>query len=466
MGFVPESVWCPVPSRTQRTEPYPVPKTVAISTRDTEEAACSFSPGPFSVVVLGQGRSCFVGVKADRGWHVWNTVEFAATRQGVEVRIDLEGHTSPEAAQEHTQVVLLGGTGDEPRMSLLSRGTARAYPIAFRRPPRSAATWWHRPIYCGWGDQVAASLMLEGPGPEARALAYCTQGLYTRWLDRLEAAGVPIGTVTVDAGWSPGGVWEPYPIPWPDMRGFIAEQHAQGRKVLLWVGAWLTEGLPDSWCVRVGSKRLVADPTHPEYRRFLRKQVRALLSPKGLDADGFKIDQLAYVPNERGPEGGEHFGRFVHAEGDHPRLRVHGEKWGCELLYQLQRDIYRAAKAAKPDAMITSSTAHAYFHNTLDVFRLHDTWPIGPDTDVLGVMKARADLSGAVLPNALVDADDWICRRYDKWLEYTLGSYRLGIPCTLYAERFVASFDSEPTTLEVPLADLERIGRRWRAVLP
>ena len=115
--------------------------------------------------------------------------------------------------------------------------------------------------------------------------------------------------------------------------------------------------------------------------------------------------------------------------------------------------------------MITSSTVHPYFWDTFDVVRLHDTYPLRAGQEVFPIMKARADLARAVLPHAPIDADDWINRHYKEWLDYTLDSHRLGIPCTLYAERFVLSWESEPTFLEIPFEDLQRIGRRWREVL-
>ena len=39
---------------------------------------------------------------------------------------------------------------------------------------------------------MSTSMWLEGPGPEPRALGYCLQGLYERWLRRLDEADVPI----------------------------------------------------------------------------------------------------------------------------------------------------------------------------------------------------------------------------------------------------------------------------------
>jgi alpha-glucosidase (family GH31 glycosyl hydrolase) len=135
-------------------------------------------------------------------------------------------------------------------------------------------------------------------------------------------------------------VWTPDPLRWPDLKGFIERQHDAGRRVLLWIATWLQEGLPKEWCIHSGRIPLVADPTNPAYRRFLADQVHQLLSPKGYDADGFKIDQLAFVPSERLSWACVRYGRCEELPACHPRIRATGSAWGCELLYQLQKDIY------------------------------------------------------------------------------------------------------------------------------
>src|SRR5690606_36528052 len=173
---------------------------------------------------------------------------FDTDAKGVRVEIDLEGQSDPAAVAPHVSVHVIAGEPGESRHQLLARGLRQLYPQASAQKPQ-VPEWWLRPSYCGWGDQVSMSMWLEGVGPERRANAYCTQGLYERWIRRLDEADVPIGTVTIDAGWSPTGVWEPDEERWPDLRGFIARQHERGRKVLLWIATWLCDGMPDEWCV-------------------------------------------------------------------------------------------------------------------------------------------------------------------------------------------------------------------------
>ncbi len=465
LGFVPDSVLCPIPTRVHEVKPYPVPKVVKIGIRDTEDTGAKFTPSPMAVVVMNDRCKVLVCVGASRGKHLWTFVDFRVKRGGVTVEIDFEGHTPLSRVRKDVKVLILRAAEGEETMELLSRGVKLLYPAAFDKPKRKRPDWWTRPIYCGWGDQVTFSAYNEGVGPESRALAYCIQGLYERWIGRLEQAGLPIGTIIIDAGWSQAGVWKPDTVKWPDLKGFIRNQHNKGRKVLLWIATWLTEGLPDNWCVFAGDRRISADPTNREYRSFLRESVMNLLSSKGqgLDADGFKIDQLAYTPTEYEPRGGERFGKIGFVKGKHPKIKLAGAGWGCELLYMLQKEIYESAVSVKPSALISSSTVHPYFYDTFNMTRLHDTGRV--DADIFAGMKARADLALAVLPNNVIDADNWINTDYEKWLDYTMRSYQIGVPCIFYSERFVNSWwdpKVKPLTRPIPLADLKRIARVWK----
>lgn len=462
LGFVPDRIWNPSPAWDHRTEPWPAPKTIRIGISGTEETAAKFSPPPFAVGLLGGGQRALVSVTADPGYHLWNDIDFTlSVKGGLEVRLDLEGHSDPVDTGRHVRLEIIPGEPTEPLLALLARGLKQGYPDAFRSAG-PVPKWWLRPIYCGWGDQVTVSMWLEGVGPEPRAIAYCTQGLYERWIRRLDQARVPAGTVTIDAGWSPTGTMRPDGDQWPDLRGFIRRQHEAGRKVLLWIATWLCDGLPDAWCTFSGGTKLTADPTNSDYRKHLRARVTELLSPAGYDADGFKIDQLAFSPSERRPIGGFQFGRtFAPKPGGTP-IRLAGGGWGCELLHQLQHDIYSAAKAAKPDCLVTSSTVHPYFHDTFDMVRLHDMGAVAPD--IFAAMGARANLAKAALPHKPIDTDDWVHTDYDLWMRYTCGSRAIGVPCLFYAERFMLNWQAEPATREVPPADLARIAEAWKGL--
>lgn len=463
LGFQPARVWNPSPSIRHRIAPYDVPKKLRIGVMDTEESAARYSPPPFAIVVENDQNRALVAVAAEAGWHRWHAVDFEVNADKVAITIDLEGRTAPNEIAAHASVSLVPSEPGETRHAVLARGLKQLYPAASAKAPH-VPDWWLRPIYCGWGDQVTAAMWLEGLGPEPRALAYCIQGLYERWIRRLDEAEVPFGTVTIDAGWSPTGVWEPDTVKWPDLRGFVDRQHRAGRRVLLWLGTWQWDGLPDKWCIQQGGSKLTADPTHPEYRTFIREKVRALLSPDGFNVDGFKIDQLAWVPSHRQTFAGPRFGRMEEKPASDDPIQMHGDAWGCELLHQLQKDIYDTAKSAKPDALITSSTVHPYFHDTFDMVRIHDMGYLADN--IFTAMKARVDLAKAAVPGKPIDADDWVHSDYATWMRFTSGSHVLGVPCIFYAEHFMSNWEREPATTLIPLEDLRKIGNAWRDHVP
>ncbi len=188
LGLTPERIWNPSPSRKHRTEPYELPKTLGIGVFPSSECGAKFSPPPFAVGLLGtEGKAVLVSVAADTGWHRWNQIDFSGDDKGVRISIDLEGQTSPREAKNHVWVDIFEKKTEESLHELLSRGLAAQYPEAGACSGK-IPDWWQRPIYCGWGDQVSTSMWLEGPGPEQRALAYCIQGLYERWMARLDRA--------------------------------------------------------------------------------------------------------------------------------------------------------------------------------------------------------------------------------------------------------------------------------------
>ena len=74
-------------------------------------------------------------------------------------------------------------------------------------------------------------------------------------------------------------------------------------------------------------------------------------------------------------------------------------------------------------------------------------------------MKARADLAHAALPHKVVDADNWVHTKYDKWVDYTMESYKIGVPCIFYAEYFPVMYAKVKHTLPIQPGDLKMIGK-------
>lgn len=459
LGFHPESIWNPSPSSVHRIAPYPVPQALTIGMRPNALTSAKFSPPPYAVVLEGGGRRWFAGVRATPGWHRWNSVEFEATSVGFTVCLDLEGMTNPALAAKEVTFDLIEFPAATSLHEVLQRGLAQQYGASESVEPTSLPEWWFRPIYCGWGDQVAHAMHEEGVGPERRAMAYCIQGLYERWIARLEEAGVPVGTITIDGGWSLTGVWEPDPIRWPDLKGFIRRQHQAGRKVLLWIGTWLWDGLAKDLSILGDGRQWTADPGNPAYRKKVTEWVTTLISEEGYDADGFKIDQLGYTPDRRSPRWCPRFGFLEVSDQAVEVVSQAGDQWGMELLYLYQKTICEAAKAAKPDALITSSTVHPYFKETFDMVRLHDMGKV--PADLMETMQARADLAHAVFPGIPIDTDNWVHRNYGLWLDYTCRSFAIGVPCIFFTERFIIDWQNEPGT--IPVQDLKTIAEAWEA---
>ena len=135
-----------------------------------------------------------------------------------------------------------------------------------------------------------------GTARSAKDLA--TQANYDGFLEQLAREDLVPGTVTIDDKWQDAyGTCRPDPAKWEDLRGWIANRHAQGQRVLLWWKAWDPEGLPPELCVRNRDGVPVAfDPTNPAARDELRRAVARMLAAEGLDADGLKVDFTARTP--------------------------------------------------------------------------------------------------------------------------------------------------------------------------
>ena len=330
--------------------------------------------------------------------------------------LEYEGHTAVQGRFEAPALVLTPGL-ETPysgiraqRDDLARRGAA---------PPVSAAAapgWWRGGIFCGWGAQCALSSRGNGPAP-----ALATQDNYDAFLAALAAHGVNPPTVVIDDKWQRTyGRNEPDEEKWPDLRGWIARRHDEGRRVLLWWKAWDPEGVPAELCVRRPDGVPIAiDPTVPAAAELLREVMHELLAPGGLDADGLKIDFTARTPSGSA-------------------LSVGGERWGIALLHDLLRIVYDEAKSAKRDSLVITQTPHPSFADVTDMVRLNDMLrlddpgPIDPGV-VVPQMRHRAAIASAALPDRLVDTDDWTVPDRATWRDYLTVKRQLGVPSLYYA---------------------------------
>jgi hypothetical protein len=179
------------------------------------------------------------------------------------------------------------------------------------------------------------------------------------------------------------------------------------------------------------------DPTAPDAERRLRQALVRLLAPppRGLGADGLKLDRTHLTP--RGPG----------------YAATSGQAWGSALLHRLLALTYGLAKEIRPDAVIASQAANPLFLDCLDLLRLNEL-----DTDLRSVvepMRHRARVAQAS-GFALLETDGWPAPSRAALLEYAELQPSLGIPALYYASRLERSGE----TLEP--ADYAAIAAAWR----
>jgi hypothetical protein len=351
-------------------------------------------------------------------------VRYAAEDGGFCLELDYDGHTAVDGTFVAPTLVLRPATDPwaalaEYRNDLVARGFAPAGPVS------PVADWWSEPIFCGWGAQCAQAAVEVDFGDVAhRAADLARQDNYDRWLARLADHDVVPGTIVLDDQWERVyGSGEPHPERWADLRGWIAERHAAGQRVLLWWKAWDPSALsPEQSIVTPSGTPIAADPGSPAYLAHLDEVVARLLGPAGLDADGFKVDFLQRAPAGRGL-------RRPGAPEDAP--------WGIAALHALLGAIHRSAKAAKPDALVITHSPHPSFGDVTDMLRLNDILvhslagdPV-PPADQLAFRHA---VVAATMPGRLVDTDQWPIATGAQWRAYVVEQMGLGVPSLYYAE--------------------------------
>ncbi len=268
------------------------------------------------------------------------------------------------------------------------------------------AYWHHLPIFCGWAEQTVESVPI-GEAPNTLA----TQANYEKWIGVLEQRGMPVGTIILDDKWQQNyGTFEVDTRKWPDLKGFVAAQHAKGRHVLLWVPLAQGEGLPAELCITVNGRCAGADVGKPEYEGFLRARVHHLVADIGVD--GFKEDWVG-APTQAG-------------------LPLSGGVAGLEFVRRFQWILYDEAHKAKADAMVETQTVNALFRESSDVTRLNDIWYGTRNVpDALRLRARIAHISGW----PLVDTDNASSTTQREWWDYMQAQPSIGIPALYFITR-------------------------------
>lgn len=406
-----------------------------------------FAPAPWCYAVtrepaegrddeLPDGEWAGIGLAAPIQEQTFTSLHYTGGTDGFSLRLDYEGHTRV-AGEFRTPTVVVGfGASDgydalrRHRELLVTRGLV---PVRDTPPPAH----WRQPIFCGWGAQCH---LAKVTGRRAQDLA--TQANYDDFLATLAGHGVVPGTIVVDDKWQTEyATCRPDPAKWPDLRGWIADRHERGQRVLLWWKAWDVEGAPTEACVRAPDGTPVAlDPQSDACRALIEDVMGHMLGPDGLDADGLKVDFIARTPSGV---------TLWHA----------GESWGADLLHRLLAQVYTSAKRAKPDALIVTHTPNPAFVDVTDMIRLNDVLMLDAayqQTPVVAHMTYRARVARAVCDGLLVDTDGWCLPGRRTWADYLERQPMLGVPALYYASHI------DHTGEELRAADYAAVARIWK----
>jgi hypothetical protein len=397
-----------------------------------------FSPPPLMLAFHRGGEWAGVGIGAKPGQYRFPAFEYSGSRYaGAAWWVDYPGYPSMKDApdgefQSPVAAIYFASSA----LDTLDRYSEWLRQSGFATRAAYPDVAWHRlPVFCGWAEQTVESVPYGRP-PNAES----TQKNYETWIAELERRKLPVGTVVIDDKWQKGyGSFDIDREKWPDLKGFVAAQHARGRHVLLWVPVAHTDGLPDSLCIHDSNSKCIApDLGNPAYERFLRAQIRDLVENAGVD--GFKEDWV-WAPDKAG-------------------LPVPPELDGIEAVRRFQQILYTETHRWKPDAMVETQTANAAFRDSSDVLRLNDIWYA--TRDVVGTMRERARIAH-ISGWELVDTDNASSTTLETWWQYMEAQPSIGIPALYFVHRLESTQEQPPDSDWVALAG---IWNRYIAALP
>lgn len=374
------------------------------------------------------------------------------------------------------------GTFVTPKMVLTTGATAEhaiaGYVSALReaglvsQPQREQPGWWSRPVICGWGHQCYQADLFrirsstERP-PDNAAYTLCTQANYRDIVELADSHDLPWGTLIIDARWFlSGGLKDVDVGRWPNLRGFIEQQHRRGKRVLLWWGPWDPEGIPADECIRylpsehlgranspgrraktplgnlslrglAPGTKLSIDISLDSVRKRIRDQVRYLLSPSGLNADGLKIDHISATPGCYG---------MVFPEGS-------GRVFGIEAAHAYLALLHETAKEVKPDALLSGQSPNPYLADFQDMIRI-SPWPYFSDSVTAEATHSTA-MARIVDDTWLIDTNGYPMPSLAAFREYMDLQPSLGVPSLLYITHL------DTTGEAITAEDYARIRRAW-----
>jgi hypothetical protein len=397
-----------------------------------------FSPPPLMLAFHRNGEWASVGVGTQPGQYRFPAFEYSGSRYaGAAWWVDYLGYqTIGNRPDSRFQSPVAAVHFAYSALDTLERYTGWLRDSGFATQPAFPdAAWHHLPVFCGWAEQTTRATPFNRP-PNQEA----TQKNYEKWVAEFEQRKLPVGTIVIDDKWQKGyGSFDVDREKWPDMKGFVAAQHAHGRHVLLWVPVAHTDGLPPGLCVHgEQGKCLAPDLASPAYEAYLRKQIRYLVETVGVD--GFKEDWV-WAPSEAG-------------------MTVAPEIAGIEAVRRFQQILFSEAHRWRPDAMVETQTANAAFRDSSDVLRLNDIWYA--TRDVVGTLRERARIAH-IAGWELVDTDNASSTTLETWWEYMEAQPSIGIPALYFLHRTESTLEEPP---EEDWSSLAGIWRRYIDSLP
>lgn len=374
--------------------PYPAEGFIA------DRVAEIFAPPMLCLAFGTADRWMGVGLGAKPGAYPFNGFEYLPAGSGAQFFVNYMGYSTFANGFVSPTIALHFGYG--PHEVLEQHAVwmdAEGYSTQVQTVP---AAWHHRPIFCGWGEQM---LLSEGSKRPPREEA--TQANYERMMATIEERGLPVGTLIIDDQWQDHyGTMRVDTGRWPDMAGFVRRMHDKGIHVLLWMPVHRPDGLPVELCVVRDGKAISADVSNPRYTEFLRERIAHLVRDVGVD--GFKLDTVRGVTRE-------------------PGLATHAPLHGIEWLHRYQKMLYDETHRWRPDALIEAHCTCQLFRDCADILRNNDL--TGGSRNTAAVMEERS---------RLVRIAGWSLRDCDgagtllhEWWNCMQAQPRFGIP-TLY----------------------------------
>ena len=431
---------------------------VFIKPSENDSLGCQqwLSPPPFCYVLNDDNVNASIGIVAKEGEYNFLSFDYNGIDESF-FTLSYEGHTKVQNSFQTPKIRIGFDTGDVNVSVDEYIKWLRANNYLKKEADKDIPSWWKEPIFCGWGQMRYDYRMDHDKrenGTFINVTNYCTEKIYTNYMEALENNNINPGTIIIDMGWAENpALYEPSKNRWFDVRGFIDRQHQLGRKVLLWYTPVVTQGLPIDACMTLNGRAVAPDPTSPKYKEIMKEQIKKMLSAEDgcLNADGFKIDFTQNTPSENGVFRNylNNFWALINTEDDKyiysslkertELIKTHGNKWGVEILKEYITVLYENMKEVKNDSVLITHTANPYFAEVVDILRLNDLQ--GECDNVLDIMKNRAIISKMCSRNWLIDTDNDLMFDKSKWRDYIQLQPQLGIPDTYYITAIATSYE-------------------------